>query len=282
MIERKKFDNGFKYLEIVNTAARASIALQGAHLFHYEPLFGKPLLWVSKAANFEPGKAIRGGIPICWPWFGKHATDSSLPQHGFARTALWELFDQDDSDEQQTVVVLRLTSSRESLQLWPYQFELLLTVTIGRELTISLTSRNCDKEPVAITSALHSYFAVSDIDRIQVEGLDQVTYFDNLTRENSVQQGNIFITEETDRVYQDVTYPLTIHDQDRNIRINAHGSHSAVVWNPWQQKCAAMADMNDDSYRTMLCVETTNALQDARILAPNATHTLTAVLSTTS
>jgi glucose-6-phosphate 1-epimerase len=279
MIVQKTFDNGFEYIEVVNTTARAAIALQGAHLFHYESLDDRPLLWVSKAAFFATGKAIRGGIPICWPWFGKHTTNSRLPQHGFARTSLWELFDQNESDKEQTVVVLRLTDSRESLKLWPYQFELLLTVTIGRKLTIALTSKNCDSQAFTITSALHSYFAVSDIDRVEVEGLDQISYFDALTRENKVQQGNVVITRETDRVYQNVSYPLTIHDQKRTIRINARGSNSAVVWNPWQQKCAAMTDMNNDSYKTMLCVETTNALQDLRILAPGETHTLSAELA---
>lgn len=279
MTEYKKFKNGFKYIEVSNKSARARIALQGAHLFHYEQEGKKPLLWLSETSFFETGKAIRGGVPICWPWFGKHKTDSSLPQHGFARNSLWELLEINESDEHSTEVKLQLKSSDESLKLWPYRFELLLRVTVARTLTIALTTKNCDEKVFEITSALHNYFAVANIDNVYVEGLDKTGYFDSVTKENKMQSGNVYISEEVDRVYQEVHNPLTLHDQDRTVHICTEGSSSAVVWNPWVDKCARMSDMKDDAYITMLCIEATNALEDARTIAPDEEHTLTAIIS---
>ena len=279
MITRKKLHNGFEYLEIVNSSGRASLALQGAHLFKYTCFADpEPLLWVSRASFFNADKAIRGGIPICWPWFGKHPTDPDLPQHGFARTAVWQLIDQDESDPQQTILLLRLTDSPETLKMWPFSFVLLLKISIGSRLALALITRNRGSKPFAVTAALHSYISISDIDKVAVKGLEQTPYFDNLSRTDRVQEGELTIDREVDRVFQKVSYPLTLVDEKRTIRVDARGSGSAVVWNPWQKKSAAMADMNDDSYRTMLCVETTNALADGRRIGPGEEHTLGAVL----
>jgi len=279
MAEHKKFENGFEYIEVTNKSARARIALQGAHLFHYERVGGKPFLWLSETSFFEEGKAIRGGIPICWPWFGKHATEPGLPQHGFARIFVWQLLEVNATDAYSTEVTLQLKTSAESLQLWPYRFELLLHITVSRTLTITLTTKNRDEHPFKIISALHSYFAVSGIDNVYVEGLANTPYFDALTKENRVQQGRVHITEEVDRIYQNVHYPLILHDRDRTLQVDGQGSSSAVVWNPWIDKCAGMGDMPDDGYKTMLCIETANALQDAQMPAPGEEHTLTAVIS---
>ena len=275
----RTFDNGFECIEIVNKSGRAKIALQGAHLFHYERVGEQPLLWLSETSFFEPGKAIRGGVPICWPWFGKHQTDSSLPQHGFARTSLWTVVEIHEIDEHATELIFQLKSSAQSLQLWPYTFELQLHVTITGTLTITLTTKNCDEKAFAVTSALHSYFAVSHIDNVYIEGLDNTTYFDALTKESIVQKGNVHIAGEVDRIYQNVHYPLTIHDQERTVHIDAQGSSSTVVWNPWKDKCASMGDMKNDAYMTMLCIETANVLNDGRTLQPDEEHTVTAILS---
>ena len=166
MIEHKKFDNGFQYIEISNASVRAKIALQGAHLFHYEPVAELPLLWLSKASFFETGKAIRGGVPVCWPWFGKHPANSKLPQHGFARISLWEMLEAKEIDEHTTELIFKLQPSAESLQLWPHKFELLLAITVGQTLTLVLTTRNCDTRAFEVTAALHSYFAVENIEKV--------------------------------------------------------------------------------------------------------------------
>lgn len=183
MIEQKKLKNGFQYIEISNKSGHAKIALQGAHLFHYQRMGQAPLLWLSEKSFFETGKAIRGGVPICWPWFGKHKTESHLSQHGFARNFLWKLLDVKESNASSTEVKLQLKSSAESLQLWPYMFELLLRITVAKTLHIALSSKNCDKKACEISSALHSYFAVSNINSVSVEGINTTPYFDAVSNE---------------------------------------------------------------------------------------------------
>jgi glucose-6-phosphate 1-epimerase len=274
MITNKKTSSGFEYIEIQNNSATAKVALQGGHLFHYQQQGKKPLLWLSEKSLFETGKAIRGGIPLCWPWFGKHPTDSTLPQHGFARISPFELLESNEPDDDTTELLLQLQSSAKTLSLWPYQFQLLLRITIGPALTVSLTTRNCDTESFTITSALHSYFSVLYISYVSVEGFDQAEYWDALTDETKTQQGTIRISEEVDRVYQKTNSPFLLLDRDRTIRIVTEGSASAVVWNPWKEKSMKMADMEDDAYNSMVCIETANAREDKRTLAPGEEHTL--------
>jgi len=279
MIRHKHLINDFRYIEISNTSARVKIALQGAHVFHYERVDEKPLLWLSKNSFFEKGKAIRGGIPVCWPWFGKHPTNSELPQHGFARNSVWELLEAEEIEGHTTEVLLQLQPSAESLQLWPHKFELLLAIIVGRTLTLALTTRNCDTQPFEITAALHSYLAVENIEKVYVEGLADKSFFDKVTGENRTQQGKLTVCQEVDRVYRKVDYPVTLHDQERTLHVDAQGSSTAVVWNPWIEKCVAMADMKDDAYKTMLCIEAANAPGDACMLTPGEEHTLTSVIS---
>lgn len=280
MITNKKTTAGFDYIEIQNKSATAKVALQGGHVFHYQQQGKKPLLWLSEKSLFETGRAIRGGIPLCWPWFGKHPTDTALPQHGFARISPFELLESNEPDDNTTELLLQLQSSSETLTLWPYRFQLLLRITIGPTLTVSLTTRNCDTESFTITSALHSYFAVSYISYASVQGLDQTEYWDAVTGDTKIQEGIIRIGEEVDRVYQKTANPLLLLDSDRTIQIVTEGSASAVVWNPWKEKSRRMADMEDDAYNSMLCIETANALEDARTLAPGKEHTLQVTLMT--
>ena len=279
MISHKKKENGFASIEVINKSASAEIALQGAHLFYFRPVAEQSLLWLSKKSFFESGRAIRGGIPICWPWFGRHPENSALPQHGFARISDWELVEVQEPDDQTTEIRLQLHHCVESLQLWPYRFSLLLTLTIGRTLSLALTTKNCDVRPFEITAALHSYFAVENIHTVHVDGLAGRPYFDSLTGKECVQQSPIRIGQEVDRIYHQVESPVTLHDQKRSVRIDASGSSSAVIWNPWQEKSVAMADMHDDAYTTMLCIETANAPGDARRIEPGEEHTLRAVIS---
>jgi len=274
MIEQKKTKNGFAYIEIINKSACARVALQGAHLFHFQQQDKNPLLWLSEKSFFENSRAIRGGIPICWPWFGRHKTDPNLPQHGFARTSLWTLVETTEPDEFSSDLLFQLANSPQTLELWPYQFKLQLRIRISSSLQIELTTKNCGSEPFEITSALHSYFAVQDVDKVFIEGLDNCTYFDALTRESKTQKGTIYIREETDRVYQNVPPHLTLHDQNRTVDIRSQGSASAVIWNPWNDKSTRMGDMTNNAYKTMVCIETANALTDERNLGPHDEHTL--------
>ncbi len=279
MIQQKTLENGFQYIDITNNAASASIALQGAHLFHYCRNGERPLLWLSKKSLMEQGKAIRGGIPVCWPWFGPHPDDSSLPQHGFARTSMWEMAGSEETDPAASSVILRLTDSEASRMLWPFHFELELKINIGNTLSAALTTRNIDTRAFTITSALHAYLNVSDIRQVEIEGLEGTRCFDKVSSQKYNVDSPLRINQEFDRVFQNVHYPILLRDADRTVKIHGHGSNSAIVWNPWKEKCAAMADMPRNGYKTMVCVEVANALDDARTIEPGKTHCLKAIFA---
>ena len=275
MISLQHLPNGFAYVEVRNSVATAKIALQGAHLFHYARHGEEALLWVSGASAFKEGEAIRGGVPLCWPWFGMHLSDDSLPQHGFARTVLWE-FVETKEEEEATEVTFLLKSSATTQQWWPYHFELLYRIRVGSELTLELTTRNSDESAFSITQALHTYFKISYISNIHVNGLHNKPYYDALTHTKQIQHGDITVNEEVDRVYQEVREPIVLIDKQRSITIDNEGSDSVVVWNPWVEKCARMSAMEATSYETMLCIESANAFDDERIIEPHQTHTLRA------
>jgi len=279
MITHKKLDNNYEYIEIKNNQAEAKIALQGAHIFHYKAKNRPALLWLSETSFFKEGKAIRGGIPICFPWFGPHKTDASLPQHGFARTALWEVVLEEELDENSSHVQLQLTSDEESLKLWEYKFDVRLDIVVSSELTVTLTVTNTDTKAFEFTSALHSYFNVSDITNVSVEGLDGSNYIDSLTDKTYIQKGSLSISEEVDRVYFDSSNSIKLHDKSNTIHLKQKGSNSLVVWNPWIEKAKKMVDMPDDGYKTMLCLETGNIGEDKIILKPKEVHLLEVIIS---
>ena len=266
MLIEKQLENGFKYLEIKNAHAEAKIALQGAHIFHFKPLGKEPILWLSKLANFKRGKAIRGGIPICFPWFGKHKSDSSLAQHGFARTAIWKLVLSEELENGTTHIALELTSNLETKKMWNYDFTLRLDITIGEKLEIAMTVTNKDDKAFEISTALHSYFNISDIENIVIEGVEGCRYFDALTNTEELQKGKLSFTEETDRVYFNTSKNINLVDTFCTIKLEQKGSNSLIIWNPWSEKSKEMSDMEDEGYKTMVCLETANALEDSKVV----------------
>lgn len=279
MIEHKELENGFQYIEVNNHHATAKIALQGAHLFHYQAINKEPLLWLSKKAYFEKAKAIRGGVPICFPWFGKDNTDPSLPQHGFARKQVWKLISTHELADGSTNLQFMLTPNKETRALWDYSFVLIYDVTVGKKLTLKLSTINTDTQAFEITQALHSYFNVSDIKNVSIEGLENSIYYDSLEQVLAKQHKALSISEEVDRVYFDASSKITLLDGDRKIELNQEGSKSLVVWNPWKEKSETMTDMNDDGYKTMVCLETANALKDFRIVKAGETYSLKVIIS---
>ncbi|MCF6339761.1 MAG: D-hexose-6-phosphate mutarotase [Sulfurimonas sp.] len=277
MIEYKKLSNNFQYIEVKNSKAKAKIALQGAHIFEYTRSDEEPILWISEASNFKYGESIRGGIPICWPWFGL-AKDKNLPQHGFVRIFIWEFHNTSEIDKNTTEIILKLKHSKQSLKLWSYKFELELKILISDNLTLMLKTKNLNDKPFTITQALHSYFNISHISEVSIKGFDKKPYLDALTMKQKKQNGDIIFNKEVDRVYQEVNDEISLKDKNRVISIKNIGSSSVVVWNPWIDKCKRMSAMNDDSYKTMVCIETANAFDDKRVLKPNQSHTLEAVI----
>lgn len=280
MITYKQFDNGFRYIEIENKHAEAKIALQGAHLFHYKVKDRSSLLWLSKAAYFEESKAIRGGIPICFPWFGKNKDNPDLPQHGFARTQLWTVVLEEEKGDSTMHIRLQLKPNAHTLAQWNYLFDVTLDVTIGQKLSIALSVTNTDTKPFEISTALHTYFSVSDIDTVSIKGLDGRVYYDALDEKDHIQKGDIFIQKEVDRVYSDPSEIITLFDGDTRVELQQEGSNSLVVWNPWIEKSKQMNDMTGDGYRSMVCLETSNAMEDSKVLKPNESHVLKAMMQT--
>lgn len=277
MIVHKKLANGFEYIEIKNSAAEAKIALQGAHIFHYKRADEEQILWLSEVSDFEYGKAIRGGVPICWPWFGFNE-NKNLPQHGFARVSMWEFIKSDESDEKSSSLIFRLTHGSQTLKMWRYKFELELHVTISDKLTMELKTTNLDCESFVLTQALHTYFKVSHISHALIKGLDKKPYLDALTWKNEIQEGDITFDQEVDRVYQEVTDEIILKDENREIHIKNSGSSSTVVWNPWIEKTLRMSAMNENAYEHMICIESANAFDDRKVLKPQSSYTLKATI----
>lgn len=276
MFEFKKMPNGFKYIEVSNDSARAKIAVQGAHLFHYERVGEEPILWLSESSDLEDGKHIRGGIPICWPSFGLN--NPELPQHGFARNRMWDLINIIENDSNETVVILELNDTKKSRREWDYKFNLQIKITISKTLEVELVTNNRDSKPFKFTQALHTYFNISDISNVYVEGLDNKPYLDAVVNEKHIQKGDVAFNSEVDYVYQEVDKDIVLKDKNREIKIESEGSSSVVVWNPWIVKAKRMSGMKDEAYREFVCIETANAFDDYKILQSGEVHTLKATL----
>lgn len=236
-------------LVVTHPKVRAAIALQGAHLLSWQPEGEEPVLWMSSASAFKEGVAIRGGIPICWPWFGP----AGKPSHGFARNMTWELTDHQETDEG-VVLTLTLKSSPETLALWPHEFTLTARFTLGATCHIELESTG-DFEA---NSALHTYFNIGDIASVSVKGLGN-SFIDKVDGAKAKQtEGDLTFTGQTDRIYTQPQSTSEIVDPVlKRTLVVAHENNSDVVaWNPGSELSVSMADMPDDGYKTMVCVET--------------------------
>ncbi|MEJ2414144.1 MAG: D-hexose-6-phosphate mutarotase [Sulfurimonas sp.] len=271
-----KLINNLEYIEITNKAASAKIALQGAHIFHYQRVGEAPLLWLSEISEYKKGKAIRGGVPICWPSFGNN--NPQLPQHGFARVMMWRCDKVDEIDPYTTKVTFSLQDSQESRVLWDYIFQVKYVITIGKTLHLELQTTNLDTKPFTLSQAFHTYFQISSIEDVFIEGLEEKTYLDALTLKSELQDGSITFNGEVDRVYQGVDDEIILNDAKHQVHIQNSGSKSVVVWNPWIKKCASMSAMQPEAYKEFVCIESANAYEDKRELQPQSSHTLKAVL----
>ncbi|MEK6748005.1 MAG: D-hexose-6-phosphate mutarotase [Pseudomonadota bacterium] len=269
--------NGMVYAQIKNRLAEAHIAVQGAHLLTWAPTGQVPVIWLSEAAKFAPGKSVRGGVPICWPWFGPHPSQTSFPAHGYARTVPWEVIASAATKEGATRISLRLIVSEATRAQWPHATPVELHLTIGNALECELITRNQGQTAVTVGDALHTYFAISDIRNVEVLGLDGLEYLDKVGPSTlRKQQGAVRFASETDRIYLESVDDCIIADPGlkRRIRIQKRGSRSSVVWNPWIEKANKMGDLGDAGYLKMVCVESTNAAADVVNIAPGGEHRL--------
>lgn len=271
---------GLVLIEVSNSQAVATIAMQGAHLLRWRPADQQAVIWLSSDARFTAGKSIRGGIPVCWPWFGPHATDSELPAHGFARTVEWALIEAESLQNGSTRLVFLLQQDNSTREMWPFDAQLVLQMTIGRELQMELLTRNTGHETFILGQALHTYFEVSDVRDVAIHGLENCTYIDKLDHDRKqLQSTPLLFDSETDRIYLDSTADCVIADPGlkRVIRIQKTGSRSTVVWNPWIEKSERMGDMGENGYLQMVCVESANAADDVVTLEPNCEHRLSVI-----
>lgn len=280
---------GLPMIEVDNAHATARVSLYGGQVLAYRPHgAAADLLFVSEQAHYQPGKAVRGGVPVCWPWFGPDPQALGRPAHGFARTRRWDLRQTMVLPGGETRLVLGLIDMAETRALWPHAFNLTLTITVGATLTLALTTHNTGNAPFTVTQALHSYCAVGDIAQARVQGLDGCAYIDKAAGAGGAvrrQDGDVTVAAEVDRIYTGVPPSLTLVDGalQRRVCIASEGSRTAVVWNPWAAIAAGMADLPDDAFQRFVCVETANVEPgDAVTLAPGDHHTLTQQLSAES
>jgi glucose-6-phosphate 1-epimerase len=276
---------------ITSDRAELLIAQQGAQILSYQRVGEPPLLWLSDQAIFRQGKSVRAGVPVCWPWFGNLQRNpqsvqsmyhgEQAPAHGLARTRDWQLLGIEESGSELRIE-FGLPEAQGDLADWPHDVELKLLVVLGDALELSLTSRNMGNTPVTISQALHSYFAVSDVRQARVEGIEGLAYIETLADwELRQQQGALTFAGETDRIYLDTPTTLSIVDPhwSRRITLTSSGSRSAVIWNPWTERAKELADMADDGWQRMLCIETANVWDDVVELRPGAHHSLNVIVA---
>jgi glucose-6-phosphate 1-epimerase len=257
--------------------------LQGAHLTAWQPTGERPVLFTSPNSAFAPGRAIRGGIPIVFPWFGANRHEPAAPQHGFARTAPWRLDGVDPAGRESLTLPLAICDGDVGSPVWPEPFRAIYTVTFAQTLSLRLAVQNRATRPIIFEEALHAYFAISNISTTAISGLAGTTYIDKTDAARRKEQTAelVTITAETDRVYLDTPGRCAIEDRGwrRRVVIEKVGAASTVVWNPWAEKAAAMVDLGDPAWRGMVCVESGNIADNEVRLAPDGVHQMSTIIS---
>jgi len=258
--------HGLPVYHIENPYAEAEISPYGAHVLSYTPKGEKDLLWLSEKSWFEEGKPIRGGIPVCWPWF----SDAGTPKHGIARIAMWEMETARVEADMSTTLIFSL--DRQAF----CGLTARLLVNVGPALSLALRTKNHSTSSRTLSEALHTYFAVKDITKVSILGLEQDDLPESEKLFPNFRKGRLTFRQETDLVCYPDEKTLVIDDQGagRKIRVERAGSATAVVWNPWIAKSKAMPDFGDDEYKTMVCVEAANARDGVVGIIPGSAHTL--------
>jgi glucose-6-phosphate 1-epimerase len=255
----------------------------GAHITSWKPAGREEVLFLSSQSRWEHGHAIRGGVPICFPWFGGKTDDPKAPAHGFVRTQAWQL--ESIAQFESAVTVSMVTESNENtMRWWPAEFRLLHRATFGSELSLELVVTNKGRSSLRLEEALHAYFRVGNIEKAQVRGLDKILYLDKTdSNRKKMQHGEIAMVSETDRVYLNTADSIELEDPvlSRCARVTKENSRTTVVWNPWVQKAHSLSDFADDEWKQMICIETSNVSDFAVNLEPGEQHTMKALVRIT-
>ena len=270
---------GLPKITLTTGISTAEVYLHGAHVTHFQKKDESPLLWMSAFSQFASGKAIRGGVPICFPWFGPR---EGLPAHGLARITTWELIETRANPDGSVVVRLRLPTS--AVDAHSFRGNVEFVVTVGDTLTIELQVANTGGELLSFEECLHTYFTVGDISTASIAGLRGAEFLDKMDGGKRKRESDktIRINAEVDRVYLDTEGSVEIHDATlrRVISVEKSGSTSTVVWNPWIAKSKAMPDFGDEEFKQMVCVEAGNVAQNKITLPPGKSSSLRVVLCT--
>jgi glucose-6-phosphate 1-epimerase len=266
---------------ITAPTGKADVYLHGATIAHFRPEKSDPVLFLSKTSNFMPNKAIRGGVPVIFPWFGPHPTDKSQAQHGFVRMMEWSVASTSSNPDNTATLVLTIASSSETKKVWPYDFAIRFTIKVGDSLDMHFEVTNTGSTPFTYDEALHTYFNIPDIKTTQVEGLENTEFVDKVDGGKRVKQhGPVVFSGETDRVYLNTPATCTIKSGGKTIaKIAKEGSLATVVWNPGGTKAEAIADLAGNQWPGFCCVETVNALDNRITLQPGAKHAMRSVVS---
>jgi glucose-6-phosphate 1-epimerase len=273
-------NGGLPKVRIASPEVIGEMYLHGAHVTSWKPAGGEEVLFLSSQSRWEDGRAIRGGVPICFPWFGDNSDKPNAPAHGFVRTKAWQL--ESIAQVGGAVTVSMFTESNENTEKWwPADFRLVHRATFGSELSLELVVTNTGVGPLRFEEALHTYLRVGDIEKARVRGLDSVHYFDKTdSNRKKMQHGEIVILSETDRVYMNTQHVIELEDPTlhRRTRVTKENSLTTVVWNPWVQKARTLSDLGDNEWRQMICIESSNVSDFTVDLASGQQHTMKAIV----
>lgn len=270
-------NGGLPKIRIETSAATSEIYLHGAQITAWQPSGLGEVLFLSGKSHWQDGKAIRGGIPVCFPWFRAKADDPHAPSHGFVRTKTWTLDSISSAGPDAVCVRFSTGNDDNGRKWWPFEFRLEYAITVGKSLGLELTMKNTGEKELSFEEALHTYFRVGEVRQARVLGLDGADYLDNRdgNREKK-QEGDLVLTKQTDNAFRDASGSVEIVDPlpGRRLVTRKRNSASTIVWNPWSDGAAGMSDFGGDEWQTMLCAEGGNILDAAVKLAPGQTHTL--------
>ncbi len=270
-VEIKRTDTGLEYLNVQTEFCSAKIMLQGAQIVSFQPTNQPPLLWVSEHETWQEGQGVRGGIPICWPWFGVHK-NPEWPIHGIARKIVWRA-EQVNEDAEQVIIKMSLPNGVIDQQYWPYDTKLEVEFRLTNRLKVSLTTTNLTKQSIQFSQALHSYLPTDDIKQTKVHGLQGSQYIE--FGEGPFQQNDVVeFHRETDMVYFNAPKEQHIEMPQGTMVVARENSRSCILWNPWIDKSKRLSCFGDNEYHKMLCLEAGNVLEDIVELPAGESYTL--------
>jgi len=274
-------NGGLARVDITTPLAHGEMYLHGAHVTSWRPAGSEEVLFLSTKSRWEEGQAIRGGIPICFPWFRGKADDPHAPAHGFVRTTMWQLYSIVENSAG-VAVTMFIEGDEQTRRWWPADFRLVHRVTFGSELKMELVCINTGNTALRFEEALHTYNRVSDVGTVRLQGLDGTRFLDNTdSNKEKAQASDVTIASQTDNAFIKTQSDVDLFDPKmrRRIRLQKGNSSTTVVWNPWQEGASRLRDLGEGEWKQFLCVEASNIMDAAVTLAPGQKHTMSAVLS---